>query len=352
MIEHSRKRAMTMVVLLGLAWLGCSDDGGAGQTTGPAMTPTQPMQPMQPMQPTQPGMQPSVPTPTGGTMAMPPAGTGAQPPAAGTMAPQPSGGTSGTMEPTAGTGDPPGPGTSILPPVTSTEDDGPFETEVDSSGPHYLWRPVELGKDGLKHPVFVWGTGAGATPDRYNEYFYRFASHGIVVISPNLASKTATDMRAALDWIIEQNDTMGSAYYQKIDPERIGMGGHSQGSVATFDAEGMEDRLKTTIHIAGGSFDAQGSSKVKTPTAYICGETDFALPNCETDFETVADKPTFFAVLTGVDHVACARNAMPGMIAWLRWHLGGEAERAAQFTAPDGDFHQGIWVSQTKNWNF
>jgi hypothetical protein len=302
---------------------------------------------MQPMQPTQPGQMQTTPTP-GMMPAMPAAGMGGQGAGAGGMASPPTAGAAGTMEPMAGSGGAP-PGISILPPVDSTAEDGPFETEVDSSGPHYVWRPTEMGKDGLKHPVFVWGTGAGATPDRYNEYFYRFATHGIVVISPNLASKTASDMRAALDWILQQNDTMGSDYYQKIDPERIGMGGHSQGSVATFDAEGMEDRLKTTIHIAGGSFDALGSSKVKTPTAYICGETDFALPNCETDFETVEDQPTFFSVLQGVDHVACARNAMPGMIAWLRWHLGGETERTAQFSE-GGEFFQGIWMSQKKNY--
>lgn len=244
------------------------------------------------------------------------------------------------------------PGDGILPKVDSTEEDGPFEATSEVMGDFYVYRPVELGKDGLKHPVFVWGTGAGAMPDRYMEYFPRFATHGIVVVSPNLAQKGASDMKAAVDWIIAQNDDSSSAFHQKIDPMRIGMGGHSQGSIATFDQEAMEERLKTTIHIAGGSFDMQGSSKVKTPTAYICGETDFALPNCEADFETVEDQPTFFSVLTGVDHVSAAENAMPGMISWLRWHLGGETERAAEFTGPDGKFHMGIWVSQTKNWSF
>jgi hypothetical protein len=240
----------------------------------------------------------------------------------------------------------------ILPKVDSTDEDGPFEGMADDAGDFYVWRPVELGKDGIKHPIFVWGTGSGALPSEYDEFFVQFATHGFVVVSPNLEQKGASDMKAALDWIIAQNEDSGSQYYQKLDATRVGMGGHSQGSVATFDQEGMEDRLKTTIHIAGGSFDMQGSSKVKTPTAYICGETDFALPNCEGDWETVGDKPTFFSVLMGVDHIMCARRAMSGMIAWLRWHLADETERAAEFTGPDGKFHMGIWDSQTKNWMF
>jgi hypothetical protein len=34
--------------------------------------------------------------------------------------------------------------------------------------------------------------------------------------------------------------------------------------------------------------------------------------------------------------------------------LASEVERlsAAQFTGPDGEFHMGIWKSQTKNWMF
>jgi hypothetical protein len=240
-----------------------------------------------------------------------------------------------------------------LPKVTSTTEDGPFEaTHEAAGGMFYVFRPTELGKDGVKHPIFVWGTGAGSVPADYAEFFVQFATHGFVVISPDKAQKGAADMKAALDWIVAQNEDASSPYHQKLDTTRIGMGGHSQGSVATFDQEGMEDRLKTTIHIAGGSFDMRGSSKVKTPTAYICGETDFALPNCEGDWETVEDKPTFFSVLDGVDHIMCARMAMAGMIAWLRWHLADETERAAQFTGPDGEFHMGIWKSQTKNWMF
>ena len=242
-------------------------------------------------------------------------------------------------------------GGSILPPVDSVDGDGPFETTIDMGSDNWVFRPRDLGKDGLKHPVFVWGTGATAVPSQYTDHFTRMASHGFVIVAPTPAFLTADDMKASLDWILAENERMGSNYYQKLDPERVAMGGHSQGSTSTFDAEANETRLKTTLHIAGGSFDGMGSSKVKTPTAYICGETDIALDNCKQDFQNVGDQPTFFSVLAGVDHIQCARQALPGMIAWLRWHLAGEVERKAQFTGPDGTFFQGMWGSQTKNWD-
>jgi hypothetical protein len=244
-------------------------------------------------------------------------------------------------------------GDRILPPVDSVDGDGPFDVTIDqNAGGSWVFHPTDLGADGLKHPLFVWGTGAGAVPSQYTDHFNRMASHGFVIIAPTPAQLSARNLKDSLDWILAENERMGSTYYEKIDIDRIAMGGHSQGSISTFDQEAMEDRLKTTIHIAGGSFTGRGSSSVKTPTAYICGETDFARSNCERDFMNVGDQPTFFSILTGVDHVQCARQALPGMIAWLRWHLAGETERAAQFTGPDGEFFQGIWVSETKNWSF
>jgi hypothetical protein len=129
------------------------------------------------------------------------------------------------------------------------------------------------------------------------------------------------------------------------------MGGHSLGSLATFDEEATETRLTTTLHIAGGSFDGMGSSKVKTPTAYICGASgDIALPNCQVDFQNVQTQPTLYSELQGVDHISAARSALPGMVAWLRWQLAGEVDRKAMFTGPSGQFFTGIWKSQTKNW--
>jgi len=239
-----------------------------------------------------------------------------------------------------------------LPPVTSLEMDGPFEVTVDQRGGANSWviRPTELGKDGAKHPVFIFGNGATATPNSYTMQMSRIASHGIIVVNPSSSMVTPGDLTAALDWIEAENDKPDSVFYQKLNG-KYAMGGHSLGSLSTFDAEAMETRLTTTVHVAGGSFDMMGSSKVKTPTAYICGDTDFARPNCESDFETVGDQPTFFTIMTGSDHILAVTNGVTAMLGWLRWQLAGESERKAMFTGPDGEFFTGKWTSQTKNWN-
>ena len=215
-----------------------------------------------------------------------------------------------------------------------------------------VFRPTTLGQNGVKHPIFIWGTGAGAAPSRYEDHFTQMASHGFVVVSPNKTMKTGADLRASLTWILQQANAAGSQFSGKLDTANIAMGGHSQGSTSTFDAEATLSNLKTTIHIAGGSFDGQGSSKVKTPTMYMCGETDIAKTNCDRDFAAMrtGGPPTYYSVMQGVDHIQAARRANPAMIAWLRWHLAGETQWKAKFS-PGGEYFTGIFRSQVKNWN-
>jgi hypothetical protein len=279
----------------------------------------------------------------GGTRGSDPGGAGGQ---------MGSGGAAGTGA--GATGGAGGSGaTGTLPPVTTVDMDGPFTVTIDRNAGATSWvfRPTELGRDGVKHPIFVWGTGGTSVPEQYTFHLSRMASHGFVAISPVSRNVNATLLKASLDWILAQNDAMGSVYYQKLDVSKVGLGGHSIGSVGTFNLEATETRLTTTIHIAGGSLDGMGSSKVKTPTAYICGAVDdVALPQCKVDFERVQTQPTFYSDLQGIDHMGAARGALPGMVAWLRWHLAGEVERKAMFTGPSGQFFTGIWQSQTKNW--
>jgi hypothetical protein len=304
----------------------------------------------------------SVPKPTGGSPAV--AGTaaisggagGASPVQGGSSAAATAGavasaaGASAGSTGSAGTAGPAAAG--ALPFQMDVSMKGPYAVTVDQKAGANSWvfRPTELGKDGVLHPIFVFGCGATSTPSQYMDHWTMVASHGFVVISPNNSSVNAAAMKASLDWIVAQNDAEGP-YKGKLNVKKIAMGGHSLGSIATFDQEAMETRLTTTIHIAGGSFDGMGSSKVKTPTAYMCGQMDqdIASPQCKTDFDNVKTEPTYFVQLAGVDHIAAARQALPGIVAWLRWWLNGE-DRKSMFVGAGCDFCKGMWGNaMTKN---
>lgn len=239
-----------------------------------------------------------------------------------------------------------------LPPVSSVETDGPFATTIEqNTGPArsaWVVRPTNLGANGLKHPIFIWGPGGGTGPSNYEFHLRRIASHGFVVFSQTSTSGGA-EMANAMTWLTSENNRSASPYYQKLDVSKMAAGGHSLGSVATF-ANADDPRLSTTIHVAGGSFDGNGPRNLRNPAAYICGEADtLATPNCRRDY-TNTTVPVWFTVMNDVDHINAARSGLPAIIAWLRWHIAGETERRAMFIGSGCYFCTGMWVTQSKNW--
>jgi hypothetical protein len=249
-------------------------------------------------------------------------------------------------EPDAGSA---GTGMGSLPPVTSVADAGPYEvTILMNTGPNRGWvvHPKELGKDGVKHPIFTWGAGAGTNASNYRDHLTHWASHGFV-IEAHASTGDGTDHEKALDYLIAQNEASGSPFFGKLDTGKAASGGHSQGSISTF-AMADDPRLTTTIHVAGGSFDGNGSSKLKNPTAYILGAGDtLATPNGQRDY-MVTKVPVFMTVMDGADHISAARQGLAPITAWLRWHLAGEGERKAQFVGTDCEFCTGKYKSMSK----
>jgi pimeloyl-ACP methyl ester carboxylesterase len=235
--------------------------------------------------------------------------------------------------------------------------DGPFDTtqnlSAGPSGASGLFYPTELGRDSFKHPVFLWGCGGSSRPSNYADQMNRIASHGFVVIAEvSTIEGNGVVLKASLDWIINENSRRQSVFYQKLDTAKIALGGHSIGSVNAF-AIAEDPRLTTTIHVAGGSLDGQGSGarRLTHPAAYICSENDTFgnVEKAQADY-AVTTVPVFFTIMTGVDHINAAAQGLPATIAWLRWHLLSETERSKEFLSQTGEFCTGKFVSQNKNW--
>jgi len=252
-----------------------------------------------------------------------------------------------------------------------TDGNGPYsnvkqDLESGPRGASGLWYPEGDGP----FPVFVWGCGGGSQPRAYVDHFQQLASWGFVIIA-QVSSGTGTELTNALDWIEKQNENRNSPLYKKIDMTKAAAGGHSMGSITTFNIAD-DPRLSTTIHVAGGhggtggsggsviggcnggapSFGGAGPENLRNPTAYICGENDQmgATPNAEKDYE-VTTVPVYFTIMKGVDHIYAAREGLPAITAWLLWHLKGETQRKADFLNPNGEFQSGIHNNvQTKNW--
>ncbi|HSA53198.1 MAG TPA: hypothetical protein VLH10_24180 [Yinghuangia sp.] len=244
--------------------------------------------------------------------------------------------------------DPPG---GSLPPVSDVTAPGPYAVSIDTTaGPGddgWLVYPTNAGQNGVDHPVFVWGPGAGSDPADYEDMLRQWASHGFVVYS-EVSSSSGDYMVDALDWLEDQNASPSSPLYQDLDLAEVAFGGHSRGSIGTFDVAD-EPRLETTIHVAGGSFDGNGPDNLRNPTLYIGGDEDFATANMETDYANT-DVPVWFNILDGTDHILATRNGQHVITAWLRWHLADEEfRRSTDFLSPNCSFC-GLGETTYKNW--
>lgn len=252
-----------------------------------------------------------------------------------------------------GSGDGSGSGSGTTGSNTDVFREGPYDTTQSlTSGPagrSGVFYPRDISSESGTFPVLVFGCGAGTQPRAYVDHGNMIASHGFIVII-NASDNQGRMNKTAIDWIIQQNSRPQSPFNGKVNTGKIAAGGHSMGSIGTFAmAREYAGKLTTTVHVAGGSFSGTGASNLSHPTIYISGDTDMALSNCRRDYQRTT-VPVFFTVQRGVDHIACAREGLPAIIAWLRWHLYGEDERSGDFLNPGGTFTVGKWQSQSKNW--
>ncbi|QFG23030.1 hypothetical protein [Actinomadura sp. WMMB 499] len=243
------------------------------------------------------------------------------------------------------------PPTGTLPPVDDVTEPGPYAVTIDeSAGPGndgWLVYPTNAGQDGVDHPILVWGPGAGSDPADYEDMLRQWASHGFVVYS-EVSSSSGDYMVDALDWLEDENASRFSPLYQNLATSKVAFGGHSRGSIGTFDVA-TEPRLTTTIHVAGGSFDGNGPDNLRNPALYIGGDDDFATGNMETDYRNT-DVPVWFNILDGTDHIQATRNGQHIITAWLRWQLADEEfRRTGDFLSASCTFC-GLGEVEYKNW--
>ncbi len=154
---------------------------------------------------------------------------------------------------------------------------------------HSVYHPAYY-KEGEKYPLLVWGNGTCAMPEGYGALLRYVASYGFFVVAPNSRWVGGNDaMPIALDFMFDANEDSSSPYYQKIDTEKVGAMGHSQGGQATGTTSTNDARVKVAILFNGGSTDAK-------PFLTVSGDRDIGDPSVSSYEDTVksASKPAAF----------------------------------------------------------
>ena len=252
-----------------------------------------------------------------------------------------------------------------------------YKTNTGWDGEGILAYPKRLTDNpDQKHAIVVWGPGGDTKPSAYEGMIRRLASHGFVVIALKESPGNATQAIKALDWLDGLNKDSGSPLYNKLDMNTVGCSGHSMGGLESEQALIKDRRVLTAFLNNSGDWGGAGAMKVATDRtiAILYGEGGMERGNAENDYNNANVKaPACLIQMTGgkgnecyevapgrrecgYGHGSGSWDGMAATVAWMRWHLGGEEWRKADFVGTSGKYidgniagHDGKWKGQCKN---
>jgi fermentation-respiration switch protein FrsA (DUF1100 family) len=174
-------------------------------------------------------------------------------------------------------------------------------------------------------PLIVFAHGLTGNPDRHSDLGEAWARAGFVVAMPAFPLTNSTvpggaanysdvsnqpaDVSFVLDQLIAANDDPNSPLASRIDPERIGVAGHSLGAATTY-AVAIDDccrdpRIDAAVVMAGVVLVEGGRMDYHTglPMLLFHGDADQVL-SYQFDVDTYAklSPPKWFVTLHGGGH--------------------------------------------------
>ena len=271
---------------------------------------------------------------------------------------------------------------------------------------HTIYRPENLSAFNQKNslPVVAWGNGGCANSSTfYAPFLAEIASRGFLVVAigpftpgdtPNrggmgggmgmgMGTKSA-QLLEALDWATAENKRQDSKYYQKLNPSKFAVFGHSCGGLQALEVS-SDPRVTTVLVMDSGIFGARSSAenrnaagrstesrsaarrnaagrrlrrerapkmpamggamaigkdvlqKLHSPVIYIIGgEKDIAYPQAIDDFAKIDKVPVAMANLD-VGHGGTYNQPNGGefgrvAVAWLQWQLKKDETAGKMFS--------------------
>ena len=170
--------------------------------------------------------------------------------------------------------------------------------------------PQKLTDSSRKWPVIVWANGTACAPALYWNALCALASKGyIVVASSDTMSANGKSQIGQIDYILSENENSSSIFYGKVNSDKIGAAGHSQGGRSTVNAAVSDSRIKAAVSIAGSNTSSERSG-LTTPTLFLTGSSDFVVyaPLWVKPTYKKAEGPAAYASLSGGIHTSVITN--------------------------------------------
>lgn len=254
------------------------------------------------------------------------------------------------------------------------------ETFVDTSRPTAAGSQTPAKKDrtivtriahptsGGPYPLIVLSHGATGHPDEYTESVQVWASDGFVVASPVFpltnrdvpgalgnvgdVDNQPGDVSFVIDEVLAANDEPSGPLHGLVDPEAIGVVGHSLGGATTwavsFDTVKRDERIDSTVIFAGLTLPMPGDEfefDSGLPLLVLHGDNDDLVLDSDLAAYRQAASPKWFVTLLGAEHrLAFTDDESPYDELVTRtvldfWHgtLDGDAKALARVAADATD---------------
>jgi dienelactone hydrolase len=219
--------------------------------------------------------------------------------------------------------------------------------------------------------VVAFGHGYQARVDYYESTLAHLASWGIVVIAPRSAGELlpdhaafADDLLSALDWVVAEAGGRGGDWPGKpVDPEALGLSGHSMGGGAALLAAARDPAIRAVATLAAAESDPSAidaAATIAAPVLFLAAADDAITPLVEHQrpmFEAKASGPAQLRTIVGASHcgfldvetvllrLVCDEAAIGAeeqrhltravLTAWLRYELAGDGS-VANLAWPEG----------------
>lgn len=111
-----------------------------------------------------------------------------------------------------------------------------YNAEDDIIKKYAVWYPSELENKNNKYAVVIFANGTGSKSSTYKSFLKHLASWGFIAVgNDDENTRTGASLEKTIQFLIKENENKDSIFYNKIDLENIGIGGHSQGGPAVFN---------------------------------------------------------------------------------------------------------------------
>lgn len=149
-------------------------------------------------------------------------------------------------------------------------------------------RETAFEPNGAPYPGIAFGHGYLTQPEKYRSTLAHLATWGYLVMAPRSSgelfpshSDFAKDLSHCLTWLVQQNDDPSSFLYQKVNPDALGLSGHSMGGGCSVLAAAADSRVRAVANLAAANTNPSAidaMALVVVPVSLISGTHDSIVP--------------------------------------------------------------------------